>query len=691
MYETRRLLLLEFFTFERQRIEKSQFFPFLKGLAQAHGIQVLWLCFGVKASRRWNNTKGRTTFVDLSDEDLQTLRIHCDYFKPTHAVSGELLSEQTQKIILSMPDISGFMVMPLPQEYFFLKYYPQSSNQEMSPWVSLATPFSSDTQYFAKQAWFLKWLGIEGYSQPDNYMIENAMPDYSALPANQAAWQMTVPIAILSGLSCSGRPSVYNNPIFNDVDMSDCLLTTGCSFCGGSPPPPIQSPEADSLFLAENQFRRIMKTAGAGGRNKNFYDIYDLMLFKNIDALFSVIFRLGIPPGTFSFCPRIDDVLGVAGKIGKLLPRLAEARYCLYFSIMGLESFSQNQLLRYNKNITIEQVDELISLQEKWFKAYPEVFDVVRHGLSNSGWSMILFSPWTTFDDLRLNLKHAGQRGFDGSSPWLYSSLLIRNGTPIAALARKEGNILQDNYDDRALLYFQITTIADNVYGILPWRFKDTKVADYYSIIARICAAEIEGENCPFFENDQEFHEFRKIFLDIKKLDEESTARGEWITLKIARSLLDVIETAAVPYSRQKILEEAVSRLRNDSARSIPDVQTEQTVDEPLPKSAMAIAVENLLYSFQNAAVQKIPDIKFKSLTEKFDTAQQWTVYIELFMSDRDIILELKDLESDTPCFFQSRFFKVSYRQDTPVRTAEEKKKLHILMEMIDKCMDDVP
>ncbi|MBM4395407.1 MAG: hypothetical protein FJ087_06920 [Deltaproteobacteria bacterium] len=67
----RRLLLLEFLDQDEFRSERSMFFPFLKGLARDRGIEALWLCFVTPPARRWDRTEGRTTFVDLPDDEVE--------------------------------------------------------------------------------------------------------------------------------------------------------------------------------------------------------------------------------------------------------------------------------------------------------------------------------------------------------------------------------------------------------------------------------------------------------------------------------------------------------------------------------------------------------------------------------------------------------------------------------------------
>jgi hypothetical protein len=95
----KRLLMLEFLVAGEFRNEKTMFYPYCEGAARQAGADVLRLCFDVDIRVRFDLTHGRTVFVDLPAEDIETLRRHCAAFRPTHVLSSDLLSDATARAL----------------------------------------------------------------------------------------------------------------------------------------------------------------------------------------------------------------------------------------------------------------------------------------------------------------------------------------------------------------------------------------------------------------------------------------------------------------------------------------------------------------------------------------------------------------------------------------------------------------
>src|SRR5262245_6498846 len=63
--------------------------------------------------------------------------------------------------------------------------------------------------------------------------------------------------------------------------------------------------------------------------------------------------------------------------------------------LVGIENFSQPELDRFNKGITVATNIEFLDTLWRWKEQYGEALD-----LSHAAFGFILFSPWTTIDDL---------------------------------------------------------------------------------------------------------------------------------------------------------------------------------------------------------------------------------------------------------------------------------------------------
>ncbi|MCR4296191.1 MAG: hypothetical protein NUW21_11705, partial [Elusimicrobia bacterium] len=411
-----RLMLVEFFRGALRRNERSMMFPFLKGLAAEHGFETLWLCYGGDLAHREGAAVGSTLFAAMPEDDLRSLARRLKRFRPTHVVTNDVLGPEAERLLAAKR-----LVMPLAGE---------------RPGGPAAGGRADD---FARCGWFLDWLGIKDPAASRRYLVEEARPDYAAVLANKAARSAKPQITVVSGVLCAYRRTLDGNPYFEGVDIG--TGHKGCSFCTCATLPPVTSEKADIMPLLEAQLRAIAKTAGRTGRNKGRYEFLDIRAFWKFDELFRLVLRLKTPPSIFLFNPRIDDILHQRARIERVLPALAKAGHEVRMLSMGVENFSEAENERFNKRIRLGQVDEFLALTKRWAGAYPGVFRPFKAGNSPAELGFILFTPWTTLADLRVNLEAAAARGFPARGYWLYSILLLEPAAPISRLAEKDGAI----------------------------------------------------------------------------------------------------------------------------------------------------------------------------------------------------------------------------------------------------------
>jgi len=164
---------------------------------------------------------------------------------------------------------------------------------------------------------------------------------------------------------------------------------------------------------------------------------------------------------------RFDRALEVAGQIGvRIAPFL-----------VGIESFSQPELDRFNKGTTVAANIEFLETLWRWKEQYGEAFD-----LGHAAFGFILFSPWTTMDDLEANLKAIRRTHFDrlrGSI--LLSRARLYPDTALYYLAERDG-LLADDFE----------SAADNAsrrygyYPSCPWKHLHADVAHFASLATEL-------------------------------------------------------------------------------------------------------------------------------------------------------------------------------------------------------------
>ncbi|MDD5628191.1 MAG: hypothetical protein PHU21_03940 [Elusimicrobia bacterium] len=561
-----RLLLLEFFPGALQRNERSLLFPFLKGLARRRGVPARWVCFGKDPAQAQREPGGRG--LELGEADLRALAAELARFRPTHIISSEPLAGAARRCLESAGPQPAFVVMGVPgsrrripgapgtdpRPAFVVMRVPGSGSPVVEPSSMVMVSRPADRRYFAKCGWLLDWLGVAAPSLERGWLIESVEPDYGAKMANEAARSSRAHLTIVSGVLCANRRLVRANPLFRRAlrpAASPAEEPRGCAFCD-SRREALTSPGADLLALVEKQFRGILKTAGRKGRDHGLYEFYDIRAFLRFDEVFAVVLRLGLPPSVFLFNPRIDDVLRARKRIARALPGLARAGHEVRILSMGIENFSERENARFNKHISAAQVDQLLALSDEWERDYPGVFRPFKGGRDMKEFGFILFTPWTTLADLRINLEAAARRRFGERGYWLYSTLIIYRDNPMFFLARRDGKVLVKRFPDRGQVYGLVKN-EDNPSDVAAWRFKDACTAEYFSVLVRVCAADREGRGCAFFKGDRDFELALGLY-------ERVNQRVRVSPLAVAFALLEALEAKPRPRSRTELLRRALAK-----------------------------------------------------------------------------------------------------------------------------------
>lgn len=644
-----RLMFLEFFPDALRRIERSMLFPFLKGLAREKGIETTWLCFGARqydmapGSEEWTSSVGRDGSTELA------LGMHLDSFRPTHIISSDELRGELRRRVEAASSRPAFVVMPASTQTYLGPPEKGAPDEAVS-----CDP--AHRRHYARCAWFLDWLGLSEPARERRYLIEAAEPDYAARLVDDAARSLKPLISIASGVLCGNRRRLRDNPMFKGILPTASVPGApdgghhGCSFCG-SDRAPLTSSGADIPALVEKQFRGILKTAGEGGRNKGLYEFYDIQAFWKFDEVFEAILRLKVPPSVFLFNPRVDDVLRAKDRIAKTLPALAKAGHEVRILSMGIENFSEQESRRFNKGITTAHVDGFLALAKEWGSAYPSVFKPFRGGSEKIELGFILFTPWTTLADLRVNLEHAAARDFTEKGYWLYSTLNIRPGDPLSLLAKKDGGILGAGFSDKGQLFGLFKNEGDGE-KVVRWRFRDAKVADFFAVIVRVCAAEREGNSSVFFAGDP-------LFALAQRLYAEANAGVSTPPLAVAQSLLALLESKSPPRGREKLLREAFRTAIPAAPRG----------EAPAPAVAAAAAPEAPRApggAFDEAA-RRLRAGKEKGLAgltieaSAADSPAPGATRLDLLVDGRPLSIALFGAEYAGPVFLTSRAFKIIY------------------------------
>jgi hypothetical protein len=293
---------------------------------------------------------------------------------------------------------------------------------------------------------------------------------------------------------CPYSADARENPIFAGVSLP-AGMGRGCSFCTTGNAYEHQKPR-DALDGTLDQLRFVRSEAP---------DIETLVLrdqnpFAYLTELVEAAEAEKLGPFTLLVESRADWWLQNGKRFERALASAKRSSITIAPFLVGVENFSQRELDRFNKGIDAELNVRFLHTLRAWAAAFAPAVD-----LTQGAFGFILFTPWTTVDDLRINLRGIEEtRLHEMRGRFLLSRARLYPDTALHYLAERDG-LLVDAYRSQR-------DDASARYGYLParpWRFADP-------IVARIA-------------------ELAPIVLE---------RRGHRDELEIFRALLDVCEHA---------------------------------------------------------------------------------------------------------------------------------------------------
>ncbi len=229
--------------------------------------------------------------------------------------------------------------------------------------------------------------------------------------------------------ACGYKRALSENAFYRDVlDAPEVAAHRGCAYCVSALPSAGGTPDQIAARILE----RIRTDRRA------FPDVDTIwMAFAETyyDAL-SIAFRTwpGDPAWrdmTLAMQCRPDVI---AARFKEIETLAADALAChtrLRIGVVGFENFSPKEILVLNRGAEPEQLDTAAEILNGWLRQPPA-------GLLVRGFtpSFILFTPWTTLDDLELNLQRIALHGLWSAN---IERLRIGPGTPVYAKAQRDG------------------------------------------------------------------------------------------------------------------------------------------------------------------------------------------------------------------------------------------------------------
>lgn len=225
---------------------------------------------------------------------------------------------------------------------------------------------------------------------------------------------------LLMNMGCPYRGADNDSGFLAGLQTGTPWGDRGCTFCNVGPYEAQTGAERRALME-----RQLQALSGHGPYARLV--VQDEYIFRDLDVLVELALAHAPRGVELMVRARVEDLSRQQAVLQRALERLGDHGVITPY-LIGFENFSDAELRRYNKGQTAAETEAaallLLQLAERW----PNL------GLSRSQ-GFILFGPWTTLEDLRLNALALRRVGFHRLRGGLTRSKLRLN--PDAAILRR--------------------------------------------------------------------------------------------------------------------------------------------------------------------------------------------------------------------------------------------------------------
>ncbi|MBI2392097.1 MAG: radical SAM protein [Deltaproteobacteria bacterium] len=271
---------------------------------------------------------------------------------------------------------------------------------------------------------------------------------------------------LFGNVGCPYAADPMTTPHFQGVRLPTTrpIARLGCAFCslGGDYE---KRPEAEVVARTLEQATFWAERAPTV-RELVLSDQYSL---RYLAALMNA--ARGLRPMRWLFAARSDAFVRELSTVRAAVDAAAAAGHTLEVYLTGFESFSDAELLRYNKGVTVAEQIAAIASMRALARERPEAFAYA----AARGHSLILWSPWTTPEELRESVDVLRAEGLSELFHEMgRNRLRLYRDLPIFYAAERDGALLEEwESGDEGVAR------AKGYNAEHPWRFLDprTRVA----------------------------------------------------------------------------------------------------------------------------------------------------------------------------------------------------------------------
>lgn len=445
-----KLLLIEFAAIELPK--RALLFPYVLGWCREQGIGATWVRFAVHAHERFSD-EGPESGLDLPDADRAALAALLQRERPTHVL---------------------FSDRPAPALVEHV-----AEQRDGVPWGMLGecvigeTPFGTEDELSDRAAAIARFLGRPFEGDEEASVLRIATPDFGFVAGNEAAPALQPLPYLVADMGCGHRTRLERNPYFADLDLPAADRSYGCTFCTWPKLSPIVQVERAKVL---DDIRAMYASLPASGEPLIVRLIGDSVA-RDAEWYAEQILASGVAAATWQIDIRTDQLVAWEERIAGALRRLQGTGHRLQLATVGVESFTQTELDRFNKGVSVVQNLRGVEAFLRLASEHPDTLAVDHHG----AFTMIAFTPWTTLDDYAFNLELVARCGLEELFGTLLGARLrLMPGRPLTARAQADG-VVRERFTDIAY-----ETSSLKMYDAeVPWDFLDPLVDVVCRLVVR--------------------------------------------------------------------------------------------------------------------------------------------------------------------------------------------------------------
>lgn len=329
---------------------------------------------------------------------------------------------------------------------------------------------------------------------------------------------------IRGSTGCPYGADARGNPLYAGLSIPP-QYGRGCAFCTTGNTFEHQKP-TEALASTLDQLRYVRTTAPS----IEMLVLRDENPFAYLTELVEAAEQERLGPFTLLVESRADWWLQNSRRFERALESARRSSIRIAPFLVGIESFSQPELDRFNKGISADVNVRFLAQLRAWAEAFAPALD-----LGHGAFGFILFTPWTTLADLRENfrwIEHTRLHELRGRL--LLSRARLYPDTALYYLAERDG-LLAD-------AYASASEDSSARYGYLParpFRFADPLVTRFSELAAEVLARRGHRDEMAVFRVMLELAEADPQRLTLEEIEDRLAApHRERLERALAETLL---------------------------------------------------------------------------------------------------------------------------------------------------------